>query len=176
MIKNRYYSHLKNNNDTVETSSNYSFSMVTPTSRTRNTYSFKDTHNYELLNDCDIEMLDNDLNVMPCAKINSNGNLTADTNISSLQLNNEINNDLCKIDENSFEDDNFDIQYNNIFNKKCKKESFEENLEDEYFIRKKHEINENENLCKQYQILDNVFNKIYEISTFKSDVTISKKC
>ncbi len=55
-----------------------------------------------------------------------------------------------------------------------KKDSFEDQLQDEYFItNKKSTNNEYENLYTQYNLLESVFKKVYEISSFKSDMAIS---
>jgi hypothetical protein len=173
MIKNRYYSYLKKQNRdsyTGETQSNYSSSIATPTNRERNTISFMNVDKNKLFNDCDVDMFDNEMDGL----LNVNYNkIDSETNTSSLRPSNDSHK---LIDENSPKqkllENNFDYQYNNVFNRYFKKDSFEDNLGDEYFV-KNTKTNENENLYKQYQILETAFNKIYEISTFKSDVIIS---
>jgi hypothetical protein len=174
MVKNRFYSHLKKrnkDNNTGETSSNYSFSITTPTSRTRNTISFIEYNNNKLLNDCDIDMMDNEKNVM------SNMNYyNVETNSSSLRPSNESYVVPYSSPNQKLLENNFDYQYNNVFNRYSKKDSFDDKFEDEYFVKNNNVniINENENLYKQYQLLESAFNRIYEISSFKSNIVISK--
>jgi hypothetical protein len=168
MVKNRYYSHLKTRDSyTCETTSDYS---KTTMSKERHTHS----HNYNknLLTDCDIDMLDHDLNTIHI-RIDPNINLNYNCSTPNLDhnlFNNYIPNSLYN-DENSPKlkslesNEAFDEHYNNIFNKYKKKDSYENKLQDEYYVKQNNLQNENENLFKQFLLLENIFKKVYELST-----------
>jgi hypothetical protein len=181
MIKNRYYSYLKKKykeSNTVETLSNYELSMNTPTSLERHTHSFNDNNGLKnRLGDCDIEMLDQDLNsklTMNIPTIIEYSNSVTDINSNSdgNPFTNQLPSELMKVDQNSPKqkilesDDNFDIQYNSVFAQFKKKDSYEDSP-DEYYVKQNNIQKENENLFQQYQLLESVFKKVYEVSTFQ---------
>ena len=196
MVKNRYYSYLKKKNNegshfTTETLSDYSFPISPPTNG-RNTVSYNDKtmfkenfikQNY-VLNDCDIDMLNDDLNNNLYLN-NIDMNLNIDNIVNNVCKNdgnlqeyrdNQVPKQLITVDENSPKlkfkesDEKFDQEYNKLFDVSIKKrESFEDNVYDDQFYLNNKISNENENLLKQYHLLESVFKKIYEVSSFKSE-------
>jgi hypothetical protein len=209
MIKNRYYSYLKNKNkDSTtlnvtggsETLSNYSFSMTPSVGNSnyvkpsysnfngRNTVSYNDNNlsNFKekMLSEYNILELDNDINMRIGepnftsnylnydygSKTNQNWSDDIYTDIWST-----LPQDLIKLDGNSPKtkvlepEDKFKEEYNNVFNFSIKKDSFGEDytanhhdIRQEYMTTKG---NDNDSLMKQYQLLESVFNKIYEVSS-----------
>jgi hypothetical protein len=187
MIKNRYYSYLKNKNkDSTtlnitggsETLSNCSLSMTPSIVRpsysnfkVRNTISYNDTNlnNFKekMLSDCnildyndvarDIDMfIVNPPMTYEYGKTLQNCNDDIYTSIWST-----LPHDLIKFDENSPNikdlepEEKFREEYNNVFNFSMRKENFED----------EEKVSDNDNLMKQYQLLESVFNKIYEVSS-----------
>jgi hypothetical protein len=209
MIKNRYYSYLKNKNkDSTtlnvtgsETLSNYSLtpSMANNTYiknsysnfNGRNTVSYNDNNlnnfkekmlidsnildyeNFEYNNN-DIDMF---IDIHPSLSSNYLNNDYGNNKISSLNddiytdIWNTLPEELVKVDGSSPKtkvlepEDKFNEEYNNVFNFRIKKNSFDDNASNGSNGSEKDTKTDNESLMKQYQLLESVFNKIYEVST-----------
>jgi hypothetical protein len=188
MVKNRYYSHLKNRNKdstTVnitgsETLSNYSSSLTPSLGNGNFHFSFNGRNSIsynekgfgiwkgKLFDDDyfinDRNGFDNAFNPIPIFDNDDYSDLRA-----------MIPQDLYKSEEvspRSLEsEDRFNQEYNNVFNYPIKKNSFGEDLMDtdtkeDDAVKAQDETtqNENDNLMKQYQLLESVFMKIYEVS------------
>jgi hypothetical protein len=239
MIKNRYYSYLKNrshkdsttinvtgsetlsicstNNNSPAANENAVFKSYSDVFSGRNTVSYLD-NNYckeklfseDGVTDYNDNQFDNLCETNNFYRVNSH-NMLIDTNINNdylsfdfgnIKINpnpsediytdcwNTLSHDFIKIDSQSPKnkvlepEDNFDQEYNNVFNLSIKKHSFsaEEGINNNHMVKQdslsepKTELarsdssSENESLIKQYNMLESIFVKIYEVS---SQITFS---
>jgi hypothetical protein len=150
-------------------------------------YNYNDTNNIEFRNK-DIDMfVDNSSN--QCFLNYNNNNFNNNIGISKNKPNwndndiytegwNTLPQDLIKVDENSPKtkllepEDKFKEEYNNVFKFAIKKESFGEDSPQELEANTKElslgQQNDNESLMQQYQLLESVFKRIYEVSSHTS--------
>jgi hypothetical protein len=193
MVKNRYYSHLKNKNkdsttvNVSETMSNYSSSNAVDYNFGRNSVSYNDkgllAFKEKMLNeDHDFDdygvgyQKDNDMmyidtnSVYPTLEGTYKSTYNWNDDIYT-ELKNILPLDLIKVDDNSPKikllesEDKFKEEYNNVFNYPVKKSSWDMDCEGNGVNTYNNTMgNENESLMKQYQLLENIFKKVYEVS------------
>jgi hypothetical protein len=130
--KNWGYIQTKMNNKTIE-DIRLHYTITLDSVKNKRSNSLKDSSSNNINSD-DIMMIDND--IIPSNK----HKLSIDT-------------------DNPIINQNFDDEYNNVFVKNNRKDSYEINFSDQFMIN-----NENSDLLKQYQLLENVFEQVYEFS------------